>query len=391
MLVNLWYVAQESRNVSTEPVHVRLLGQDLVLFRDAGGRVVCLSDICVHRGASLGRGRIVDGTVECPFHGWRYDAEGRCVRIPAHPDAAIPARARVDAYPTVERYGWIWVFIGDLPEPDRPPLPVLDGYEDEGWRFVRGDWLFRANWERTVENGLDASHAPFVHGAAFGDRDRPEVMDFSIERHDWGASGEITMYPPKPRGLWGLRTPDRPPVMTRPHFHICGVLVGLKLDIAAKMAIWIYTAHSPVDETTTRAWWQMGRNFLLSPLFDRNTIKRNVRIFEQDAAVIEHVRPLHVPQSLREEVTVKSDALQMEFRRLVRRLESRGWKIDGERLHAEYGDRRVATLPCPARRTAAAWVIDTVPLVAPAAQGDRIAEQAADEKTPATVERPQAS
>ncbi|HSN70507.1 MAG TPA: aromatic ring-hydroxylating dioxygenase subunit alpha, partial [Steroidobacteraceae bacterium] len=320
MLVNLWYVVQESRNVRSQPLPVRLLGQDLVLFRNASGQVVCLSAVCVHRGASLARGRTVDDTIECPFHGWRYDAAGRCVRVPAHPDAAIPPRARVDAYPTIERYGWVWVFVGDLPEQERPPLPVLEAYGTEPWRFVHGDFLFRANWERTVENGLDASHAPFVHGTAFGDRDRPEVMDFSIERHEWGASGEITMFPPKPSGLWGWRTPDRPPVKTSPHFHMCGVLVGLKLEITAKMTIWIYTAHSPIDESTTRAWWVMGRNFLRSPLLDRNTIRRNRRIFEQDAAVIEHVRPVHVPGNAREEVTVKSDALQIEFRRLVRRL-----------------------------------------------------------------------
>ncbi|HSN72791.1 MAG TPA: hypothetical protein VLT59_14845, partial [Steroidobacteraceae bacterium] len=209
----------------------------------------------------------------------------------------------------------------------------------------------------------------------------------------WGASGEITMYPPKPGGLWGWRTPDRPPVKTSPHFHICGVLVGLKLEITAKMTIWIYTAHSPIDESTTRAWWMMGRNFLRSPLFDRNTVRRNRRIFEQDAAVIEHVRPVHVPGNAREEVTVKSDALQIEFRRLVRRLEAAGWKIDSERLAREFGDRRAATLPCPARRKSTAWVIDNVPLTSRGiASGlNESPAMTPDTETPATVDRPQAS
>ena len=171
------------------------------------------------------------------------------------------------------------------------------------------------------------------------------------------------------------------------------MLVGLKLEITAKMSIWIYTAHSPVDASTTRAWWMMGRNFLLSPMFDRNTIKRNVGIFEQDAAVIEHLRPLKVPESLRDEVTVKSDALQMEFRRFVRRLESRGWQIDGERLQSDYGDRRAATLPCPARRTSAAWVIDNVPMVPPAANSTEspVGDAPVEKETPAAVDRPQAS
>jgi nitrite reductase/ring-hydroxylating ferredoxin subunit len=132
MLVNLWYVAQESRNVTDKPVFVKLLGQDLVLFRDASGKVACVSDICMHRGASLSQGKVVDGTVECPFHGWRYAGDGRCTRIPAHPDMKVPSRARVDAYPVEERYGWVWVFLGDLPEAERPPIPELPDVRQPG-------------------------------------------------------------------------------------------------------------------------------------------------------------------------------------------------------------------------------------------------------------------
>ena len=362
MLVNLWYVAQQSRNVTDKPVFVRLLGQDLVLFRDESGQVACLSDICVHRGASLSQGRVVDGTVECPFHGWRYARDGRCSRIPAHPDMKVPGRARVDSYPVVERYGWIWVFLGDLPEAERPPLPELPDVDSADWRFVHGVWEFKMNWERVVENGLDASHAPFVHGTAFGDPDRPEVMDFSIDVHEWGAKGEIIMHPPKPRGVWALTTPDRPPVATKPFFHMCGPIVGLRLDITPKMAIWIYNAHTPVDENNTRSWWMMGRNFLRMPMFDKNTVKRNIRIFEQDAHIIENIRPIHVPENFLEEVTVRSDQLQMEFRRMVRKLEARGWLIDSDRLAAEFTGKRAATLPCPMRHEHRPWVLDNVPL-----------------------------
>ena len=362
MLVNLWYVAQESRNVSDKPVFVRLLGQDLVLFRDKDGKVACLSDICVHRGASLSQGKVVDGTVECPFHGWRYAGDGRCTKIPAHPDLKVPGRARVDAYPVEERYGWVWVFIGDLPETERPPIPVLPDYDSPNWRFVHGVWDFKMNWERVVENGLDASHAPFVHGTAFGDPDRPEVMDFSIDMHEWGGKGEIIMHPPKPRGLWALKTADRPPVATKPFFHMCGPIVGLRLDINEKMAIWIYNAHTPVDEDNTRSWWSMGRTFLRSPWFDKNTVRRNIRIFEQDALVIENIRPVQVPENFLEEVTVRSDQLQMEFRRMVRKFEARGWLIDSERLAREFEGKRAVTLPCPGRREHKPWVLDNLPL-----------------------------
>ena len=125
MIINQWYVAAESTEVTAAaPRKVKMLGVDFALFRDEAGVAHCLSDICVHRGASLGMGRVEKGCVECPYHGWQFNGTGDVVRIPSLPaETAIPKRARVDSYAVIERYGWVWVFLGDLPEAERPPLP----------------------------------------------------------------------------------------------------------------------------------------------------------------------------------------------------------------------------------------------------------------------------
>ncbi len=205
MLTNLWYVAGEAAAVTNAPIKVRLLGQDLVVFRDGAGQLACLSDICIHRGAALSRGRTIDGCVECPYHGWRYDRDGRVTRIPAEPDAKIPSRARIDSYPTVEKYGWIWVFIGDLPAALRPPIPDMPEYEDPEIRWVRGVWDWQVNYHRAVENGLDFAHAPFVHGATFGDRERPQISEFTVEESAWGGRSKMIMsVPHSSKGLWAL-------------------------------------------------------------------------------------------------------------------------------------------------------------------------------------------
>jgi phenylpropionate dioxygenase-like ring-hydroxylating dioxygenase large terminal subunit len=117
MLVNLWYVAEWSHTVKKDPVKVKMLGQNFVLFRDDKGQVQCLSDVCLHRGGSLGNGWCTDhSTVVCPYHGWEFSGDGRVQHIPSMgADADIPARARIDAYPVEERYGLVWVFLGDLP------------------------------------------------------------------------------------------------------------------------------------------------------------------------------------------------------------------------------------------------------------------------------------
>ena len=117
MLINLWYVAEWSETLKDEPVKVKMLGQNLVLFRDEQGKANCLSDVCIHRGGSLSGGKCIDGNVACPYHGWQFDGDGKVQFIPSEGrDFRIPDRARVDAYPTEERYGMIWVFLGDLPE-----------------------------------------------------------------------------------------------------------------------------------------------------------------------------------------------------------------------------------------------------------------------------------
>ena len=78
MFINFWYVAEESEKLTDQPLHVRMLGQDFVLFRDSSGTAHCLSNVCVHRGASLAHGKIKGDCVECPYHGWQYGGDGFC-------------------------------------------------------------------------------------------------------------------------------------------------------------------------------------------------------------------------------------------------------------------------------------------------------------------------
>jgi phenylpropionate dioxygenase-like ring-hydroxylating dioxygenase large terminal subunit len=123
MFINFWYCAATTDDVGDSPLRVRMLGQDFVLFRGASGAVRCLHDVCAHRGASLSKGTLQGDLIQCPYHGWHYDGGGRCRHIPTLEDAGrIPARARVDSYPTVEQSGLIFTFLGDLPEAERPTM-----------------------------------------------------------------------------------------------------------------------------------------------------------------------------------------------------------------------------------------------------------------------------
>jgi len=146
VLINLWYVAEWSDTVKDKPVKVKMLGQNFVLFRDQQGKVSCLSDVCLHRGGSLSGGRTIRDCVACPYHGWQFNGDGKVEFIPSEgSDFKIPDRARVDAYPTEERYGMIWVFLGDAPESERIPIPEFPEYDDTAnWRALHDKWDWKA-------------------------------------------------------------------------------------------------------------------------------------------------------------------------------------------------------------------------------------------------------
>ncbi len=103
-----WWPLALDEALGSEPLAVRLLGQHLVLWRDAKGQAVLMVDRCPHRGARLSQGRIRDHAIECPYHGWRFDQQGSCKIIPATPDFQPPASFKICRYPVVEMHGLIW-------------------------------------------------------------------------------------------------------------------------------------------------------------------------------------------------------------------------------------------------------------------------------------------
>lgn len=374
MLMNTWYVAGFSDDVTDQPVHTKMLGQDFALFRDESGQVHCVSDICIHRGASLSRGRVHNGCIECPYHGWRYSGDGKCAEIPAHPDAHIPKRVRVDSYPVEERYGWIWTFLGDVPESERPPIPDFPEYGDPGRRAISGTFTWNANYGRVVENGVDFAHAAFVH-PSFGNRDEPEIKSYKIEKSQWSAKARMAMRPPPYKGLWKFKRDEKADVIAEPEWHIGGLTVLLRLQISAKWNNALLDCNTPVDENTTKTYWQLSRNFFTHKFFDSDTYDRTMEIFIQDHEVLNRLNPVELPPSLREEFSVESDGMMVAFRQKRQELYSRGWGIDMQTVEDAFGDRKAAVIPCPARRDdPKGWVLPEVPKLSP--EGEPIRQAA---------------
>jgi len=173
-LRNHWYPVLAAWRLRRRPKAVRMLGEDIVLFRD-GGTVRALRDQCAHRGARLSRGKCLypgSGTLTCPYHGWTYSGDtGRCVaKLMEGPDAAIAPEARVTAYPVREHAGVIWVFVGDMDAvPLDDDLPECLAATDD-WHAIPTWRTYRCNWRVLMDNLCYDLHAPFVH------RNSPELV-----------------------------------------------------------------------------------------------------------------------------------------------------------------------------------------------------------------------
>jgi phthalate 4,5-dioxygenase oxygenase subunit len=150
-----------------DPRRIMLLGEELIAFRDSTGSVGILQNHCPHRGASLFFGRNEASGLRCVYHGWKFDTAGNCVDMPNEPaESDFRTRVKAVAYPTRERGGIIWVYLGPRSGADLPPLPDLEGNmlgDDE-----RGIGIFQreCNWMQALEGDIDTAHVGFLHQGA---------------------------------------------------------------------------------------------------------------------------------------------------------------------------------------------------------------------------------
>ena len=154
-----WYLFGEARELTHGPIAREILGRRLVAFRTVGGSLAVMEGRCAHLGTDLGAGRVIDETLECPFHHWRYGADGRCVHIPACAD--IPAFARLRTYPAVERHGFIFFFNGSAP---LFPLPFFPGEEPDDFLPSKPfDAILLCPWWMVGANVFDVQHFKAAH------------------------------------------------------------------------------------------------------------------------------------------------------------------------------------------------------------------------------------
>jgi nitrite reductase/ring-hydroxylating ferredoxin subunit len=178
LLRRYWHPVGLSSHATGTPREVRMLGEDLVLFRDGAGRPGLVWARCCHRGTTLYYGKVEERGIRCCYHGWLYDAEGRCLDQPCEPEGGAKTRDRVRQpwYPVQERYGLVFAYMG--PPDKKPVLPRFDALEELGaGEFIDvddtsigsgGGAIAPCNWLQHFENVMDPYHVPILHGSFSG-------------------------------------------------------------------------------------------------------------------------------------------------------------------------------------------------------------------------------
>jgi phenylpropionate dioxygenase-like ring-hydroxylating dioxygenase large terminal subunit len=328
-----WFAVAWSREIEPGKLLARrLMARDLVLWRSQEG-LHCWRDLCVHRGARLSLGAIRPATVAssfasvsesrtdrsdclvCPYHAWEYAPSGACVRTPSHPEMTPPARARVETYQVRERYGVVWVTMGE----PRGPLPEFSLPETSGFRTVlAGPYRFRALGPRVIENLLDVAHLGFVHAGLLGDPERGQVEDFAVTAGSCGAdwrgpeAREIRIWQPDPDGT-GMAA------LVNYHYWVNGPLTAGFVKTEGVRRFGILAQVAPIDAGTCESRLIMSLNYG-DEVGDAELLRFQDHVTEQDRVVVESQRPELLPLDLQAELHLRSDRMAIAYRKWLREI-----------------------------------------------------------------------
>ena len=310
LLLNDWHVVAGTSDVRDgETKKVRLLGRDLVLWRSEGAHH-CWLDLCAHRGAQLSRGRIEARCLICPYHGWTYDGSGQCVRMPAHPTQAPPARAHATVYATREKYGLVWVCIGNAVH-DIVSFPEWD---DPAFRKIpTGPYLFRAQGPRVIENFLDVGHFPFVHAGLLGDIAHTEIDDYEVETTADGIIvRDIGVWQPDPDGTGK-------PAKVFYTYHAQRPLIASFIKRHKDQRFSMIDIVTPVSESESVSWVILALNYAFD-VPEKELRAFQDRVSAQDIPIVESQRPELLPLDLQAELHLKSDRTAIAYRRWLKQI-----------------------------------------------------------------------
>ena len=310
-LAPFWYPAAFSHEITDKPYAARLLDERIVVYRLSDGSLVAAKDICFHRGVPLSLGHVENDEIICKYHGLRYNREGRCTCIPAHPHGAISPRLRLQMFHAQEKYGLVWVRLVD----NGPlPLPEMNEWSDADYLQVLPESVnIAAAAGRQIEGFLDVSHFAFVHKESFGEPDNPVVPDYKVTKT---ARGFVADYVSTVSNYaHGYKHLNPSGFQWHRRFEVfLPFTAKLTVTFPGGGLLHILNAASPVSARKTRLFVPLCRNFDKdSPI--ENTLDFNYQVFAEDIAIVEQQFPEDLPLDLHAEAHFSADRSSITYRK----------------------------------------------------------------------------
>ncbi|MFF2447880.1 Rieske 2Fe-2S domain-containing protein [Neobacillus sp. NPDC058068] len=307
-----WIVVCKIDDVKEEPMQVTVMGERIVLFRNEEG-IHAFKDLCIHRGAALSLGCVKDGNLVCPYHGWEYNSEGTCTKIPQLPEGrSIPLKAKAIKYLCKEAYGFVWINLNN----NNPEFFSYPQYSDAIYRNVLwGPQEVNANPPRIVENFLDVGHLSFIHEGFLGVQEHPVINDYNVHTiADRIYSDEIAVFQPDPDGTGQSKDVFYTYEIIRPL-----TVLFTKRDPDTENKMTILLTILPIAECKSIAYGIMSFNYETGTS-DQEIIEFQDMIFAQDKPIVENQKPEELPLDLQVELSLKCDRMSIAYRQYLKKL-----------------------------------------------------------------------
>ena len=323
-----WYVAGALADIGRAPIHRLICEEAIVLYRKQNGEVVAMQDHCPHRRFALSKGRVEGDKIRCMYHGLLFNASGACTHIPGQD--VIPANLSVRIYPVVEKYGWVWVWLGEKETVTDLQISGFAHNTLSEWKASFGDTALVADYRLMLDNAHDFTHVGYVHEATIGSTDVAEAevkiehnyksVQFSRELHN-------VQVPPTFERLGKFKGKiDRSQIVRyTPPVHVSNEVrinpAGM-LDKSGEYCFVVNNSFTPESSKSTRYYWSVARNFAVDDHEVGKLLYEEIaRAFEEDRKVLDiqqsmldlenHSVPLR---------NLKSDQANVLVRNILKRL-----------------------------------------------------------------------